>query len=688
MNHLINETSPYLLQHAHNPVNWYAWKPEAFERAISENKPILVSIGYSTCHWCHVMERESFENQDIADIMNENFICIKVDREERPDVDQIYMEACQIISGSGGWPLNCFLLPDGRPFFAGTYYPPQSAYGRPSWTQVLHNLSNAFKLKRDVVEQQANQLTDIIRNSDKNFVKNTEGGHLLKMDDETASVFNTAYLQNVFYALRERFDRVEGGFGGAPKFPSTMSIQFLMDYYFYTKNEEALAHAELSLMKMIQGGIYDQLGGGFARYATDREWLIPHFEKMLYDNALLITTLSDAYKLTKKDIYSETIEETLSFIQREMMAPEGGFYSAYDADSEGVEGKFYVWDKEEIESILGSEASLFCAFYDVTEEGNWEEKNILWRQRNYEIFAKENGLEVSFLKDTLRKSRKKLFEIREKRIKPGLDDKILLSWNTLMISAFARAYEALGTEGYHKVAVESLDFIFKNFKQSEGIGLYHTYKNGQAQYAGFLEDYAFLIEALIDVYGITFDKQYIEKAKQYADFTIENFFDESTNLFYFTSAKQKDILLRKKDLYDSATPSGNATMVRNLQRLGHFFDDKNYKSLNVNMLMSVEKALERYPSSLSKWAGSALALVFPPYEIAVVGMDAHSKSKDINMLFLPNKILMSSVEEDTAFPLLDGRSSDTEGGESLIYVCQNYACKIPVKTIEEMVKIL
>ena len=688
MNHLIHETSPYLLQHAHNPVNWYAWKPEAFERAISENKPIIVSIGYSTCHWCHVMERESFENQDIADIMNENFICIKVDREERPDVDQIYMEACQIISGSGGWPLNCFLLPDGRPFFAGTYYPPQSAYGRPSWTQVLHNLSNAFKLKRDVVEQQANQLTDIIRNSDKNFVKNTEGGHLLKMDDETASVFNTAYLQNVFYALRERFDRVEGGFGGAPKFPSTMSIQFLMDYYFYTKNEEALAHAELSLMKMIQGGIYDQLGGGFARYATDREWLIPHFEKMLYDNALLITTLSDAYKLTKKDIYSETIEETLSFIQREMMAPEGGFYSAYDADSEGVEGKFYVWDKEEIESILGSEASLFCAFYDVTEEGNWEEKNILWRQRNYEIFAKENGLEVSFLKDTLRKSRKKLFEIREKRIKPGLDDKILLSWNTLMISAFARAYEALGTEGYHKVAVESLDFIFKNFKQSEGIGLYHTYKNGQAQYAGFLEDYAFLIEALIDVYGITFDKQYIEKAKQYADFTIENFFDESTNLFYFTSAKQKDILLRKKDLYDSATPSGNATMVRNLQRLGHFFDDKNYKSLNVNMLMSVEKALERYPSSLSKWAGSALALVFPPYEIAVVGMDAHSKSKDINMLFLPNKILMSSVEEDTAFPLLDGRSSDTEGGESLIYVCQNYACKIPVKTIEEMVKIL
>ena len=688
MNHLIHETSPYLLQHAHNPVDWYAWKPEAFERAKAENKPILVSIGYSTCHWCHVMERESFENQDVADIMNQLFVCIKVDREERPDVDQIYMEACQIISGSGGWPLNCFLLPDGRPFFAGTYYPPESAYGRPSWIQVLHNLSNAFQQKRDVVEQQANQLTDIIRNSDKNYVKNTEGGHLLKVVGDSTSVFNVTYLENVFYALRERFDRVEGGFGGAPKFPSTMSIQFLMDYHFYTKNEEALAHAELSLIKMIQGGIYDQIGGGFARYATDREWLIPHFEKMLYDNALLITTLSDAYKLTKKDIYSETIEEMLTFILRDMTAPDGGFYSAYDADSEGVEGKFYVWGKTEIEAILCADAPLFCSFYDVSDEGNWEENNILWRQKSYLEFAKEQGIEVSALKDKLQKCREKLFEIREKRVKPGLDDKILLSWNALMISAFIRAYEAVGTEGYQKVAVDGLAFIFEKFKQKEGIGLYHTYKNGQAQYDGFLEDYAYLIEALLDVYGITFDKQYLEKAKQYADFTIENFFDESANLFYFTSEKQKDILLRKKDLYDSATPSGNATMVRNLQRLGHIFDNKTYHFLSINMLLSVEEAVERYPSSLSKWAGSALALVFPAYEIAVVGADAHSKSKDINALFLPNKILMSSVEEDTTFPLLLGRSGDTEGGQSLIYICQNYACKMPIQKVEDMQKTL
>ena len=447
MNHLIKETSPYLLQHANNPVDWYAWKPEAFARAKAEDKPILVSIGYSTCHWCHVMEHESFENQTVAAFMNAHFVCIKVDREERPDVDQIYMEACQIISGNGGWPLNCFLLPDGRPFFAGTYYPPTSAYGRPSWTQVLKNLSDAYVHKREIVEQQAEQLTDMIRNSDKNHVKNkdnTEGGNFQTFEGDVTNVFDRDYLNNAFYAMRERFDRVEGGWGGAPKFPSTMSIQFLLDYYFYTKNEEALAHAELSLQKMIQGGIYDQIGGGFARYATDRAWLIPHFEKMLYDNALLISVISDAYKLTKRDIYSETIEETLTFIQREMSHTEGGFFSAYDADSEGVEGKFYVWQKAEIEAALGEEAALFCEFYDVSEEGNWEENNILWRQKSYSEFVTEKGIDATILKEKLRICRKKLFDIREKRIKPGLDDKILLSWNALMISAFARGLRSSG----------------------------------------------------------------------------------------------------------------------------------------------------------------------------------------------------------------------------------------------------
>jgi uncharacterized protein len=693
MNKLINETSPYLLQHAHNPVDWYAWKPEAFERAKVEDKPILVSIGYSTCHWCHVMERESFEVVDTAAFMNAHFINIKVDREERPDVDQIYMEACQVISGGGGWPLNCFLTPDGRPFFAGTYYPPEPAYQRPSWLQLLTNMVNAFKTQRQVVEEQADKLTDIIRNADANFIKKgTSFENSLKNAENTEGPFSRDKLDNIYYALRERFDRADGGFGGAPKFPSTFCIQFLLDYYFYTQNEVALAHAELSLIKMIQGGIYDQLGGGFARYATDREWLIPHFEKMLYDNALILNNLCDVYKITKKDIYRETIEETLAFIEREMKAPpapqsgdlSGGFYSAYDADSEGVEGKFYVWQKKEIEAILGEDAALFCAFYDVTEEGNWEETNILWRHKSYEEFATASGINILDLKEKLKISRDKLFKIRDLRIKVGLDDKILLSWNALIISSYAKAYEALNTEGYKKIAVEGLGFIFNKFRKTE-LEFYHTYKEGKAQYDAFLEDYAYLIEAILDVYQITFEKRYIFEAKALADYVLDNFFDSNDNLFYFTSEKQTDIILRKKDLYDNATPSGNSTMVKNLQRLGVMLDDKKYKTLSVNMLQAVGDVIERYPSGFAKWASGFLSVVFPPYEIAIVGNNAFEKVLQINALFLPNKIVVASVEEDNTLPLLAGKANKDD---TYIYVCQDYACKMPAKTVNEMQNLL
>jgi uncharacterized protein len=692
MNKLINETSPYLLQHAHNPVEWQAWKPEAFEKAKAEDKPILVSIGYSTCHWCHVMERESFEVVDTAAFMNAHFINIKVDREERPDVDQIYMEACQVISGGGGWPLNCFLTPDGRPFFAGTYYPPEPAYQRPSWLQLLTNMVNAFNTQRQVVEEQADKLTDIIRNADANFIKKKpEFTQSLENLKNTEGVFTRDKLDNIYYALRERFDRADGGFGGAPKFPSTFCIQFLLDYYFYTKNEEALAHAELSLTKMIQGGIYDQLGGGFARYATDREWLIPHFEKMLYDNALILNNLCDVYKITKKDIYRETIEETLAFIEREMLNTEGGFYSAYDADSEGVEGKFYVWQKKEIEAVLGEDAALFCAFYDVTEEGNWEEKNILWRHKSYEEFAASSGMDILVLKEKLKISRDKLFKIRDLRIKVGLDDKILLSWNALIISSYAKAYEALNTcltdrqaEGYKKIAVEGLDFILKKFKKSDH-EFFHTYKNGHAQYDAFLEDYSYLIEAILDVYQITFEKRYIFEAKALADYVLDNFLDTNDNLFYFTSEKQTDIILRKKDLYDNATPSGNSSMAKNLLRIGILLDNEKYKTLSVNMLQAVGDVIERYPSGFAKWASGILSVVFPPYEIAVLGKNAFEKVLQINTLFLPNKIVVASVEEEDELPLLKGKNTE---GDAYIYVCQDYACKMPVKTVNEMQKIL
>ena len=448
-NQLCDETSPYLLQHAHNPVDWYAWKEAAFAKARAEDKPILVSIGYSTCHWCHVMERESFEDEQVAAFMNAHFVNIKVDREERPDVDQIYMEACQVISGGGGWPLNCFLTPDGRPFFAGTYYPPQPMYNRPSWLQILENLAVAFKTKRTVVEEQADKMTEIIRGSDeqliKRFTKKEGAGSTLEdfgSGLREIGLLNKSFLTTSYKGLERQFDREAGGFGGAPKFPGSMNLAWLLEYNHYTQEADAVEHALLSLDKMIMGGIYDQIGGGFSRYATDKFWLVPHFEKMLYDNALIVSVLADAYKITKHPLYQETIEETLGFVLREMTDPEGGFYSAYDADSEGVEGKYYVWTKEEVEAVLGPNAALFCSFYDVTSEGNWEEHSILHREACFEAFAENKGLNLDVLKQTMSDCRRKLYETRSGRIKPGLDDKILLSWNALMVSAFAKSHEA------------------------------------------------------------------------------------------------------------------------------------------------------------------------------------------------------------------------------------------------------
>ncbi|MGI9160077.1 MAG: thioredoxin domain-containing protein, partial [Saprospiraceae bacterium] len=539
MNHLQYETSPYLLQHAHNPVQWYAWKPEALEKARREQKPILVSIGYSTCHWCHVMERESFENPDIAAFMNEHFVNIKVDREERPDLDAIYMEACQILTGSGGWPLNCFLTPDGRPFYAGTYYPPRPAYNRPSWLQVLQHLSNAWESQREAVFEQAEKLLDHILRQDDILIG--------KPEQNPVSPFGPAgpggALETIFYQMRDRFDRLEGGFGGAPKFPSTMAIRYLLGYYWFSGREEALEHALLSLDKMIHGGIYDQLGGGFARYATDRAWLVPHFEKMLYDNALLVALLAETVKLLQSDAelahkhaaqletYRETLEETLDYIAREMMHPEGGFYAAQDADSEGVEGKFFVWEKEEIDAALGAESPLFCAFYGVTAEGNWEHRNILWRaQGDYGTYAAAQGLEVQELKKRLAACRGQLFRLRAGRVWPGLDDKLLLGWNALMVSGYAAAFTATGADAYQTAAQRALDFILVHFDDGTG-GLLHTWKAGKAQYAALLDDYALLIAALTDVYQIAFDPKYLSAAGRYTEFVFRHFSDPDTGVF-------------------------------------------------------------------------------------------------------------------------------------------------------------
>lgn len=505
-NRLAKESSPYLLQHAHNPVDWFPWGDEAFEKAKAEDKPILVSIGYSTCHWCHVMERESFEDETVAAFMNEYFINIKVDREERPDVDSIYMEAIQMINGGhGGWPLNCFLLPDGRPFFGGTYFPPRQAHGRASWMMVLNNIQTAYNKRRNEVLAQAEKIMSYIASSDSYFVSDLAGMAA------NENPFDLAYLEQTFNVLKQGFDSIDGGFGHAPKFPSVMPLLYCLNYHHYTANREAMEHLQLSLDAMIYGGIYDQIGGGFARYSVDKVWLAPHFEKMLYDNALLVSLLADSYKATGKTLYRETIEETLVWVEREMLSTEGGFYSALDADSEGVEGKFYVWSKEEVEHILGEEAALFCQFYDLSEEGNWEETNILRRLQSFAGFAKQHGIAEAELRTKMKAGRDKLLSARAGRIRPGLDDKILLAWNALMCTAYCKAYQATSTRHYRDIAEKNMAFLLEKFSNADG-SILHDYKNGKAKNNGFLDDYALLIEALLACYEISFDKKYLEKA--------------------------------------------------------------------------------------------------------------------------------------------------------------------------------
>ncbi|MCI5083106.1 MAG: thioredoxin domain-containing protein [Saprospiraceae bacterium] len=678
MNRLQYETSPYLLQHAHNPVDWYAWKPEAFERAKAENKPILVSIGYSTCHWCHVMERESFEDQFTADYMNKHFINIKVDREERPDIDQIYMEACQLISGSGGWPLNCFLTPDGRPFYAGTYYPPRPVHNRPSWQQIMEHLIDAYENRPQEVEAQANQLMDMIGRSSSNFLK--EPTIQLTAKNELREFYD-----QIFHNLMRRLDTEDGGFGGAPKFPATFALNFLMEYYYFTKEPRALEAVTFSVEKMIRGGIYDQIGGGFARYATDKAWLVPHFEKMLYDNALLVKLLSQLYKLTRKDLYKTTIEETLTFVKREMTSKEGGFYAALDADSEGVEGKFYVWQKPELEALLEEDEQWILDFYGVSLAGNWEGNNIFWRQKSLSDFAKARQLDESALRGQLPEIQAKLLEYRAQRVRPGTDDKILLDWNAMQCSAYAQAFQATGQQGYKEEAINNLQFLLTHFAKAGEEGLYHTYKNGQAQYDAFLDDYANLITALLDVYEISFDEAYLEKAQAYIEYVIKYFLDTESNLFYFTSAEQQDIILRKQEVYDSAVPSGNATMVHNLWKASIIFGKNDYQELAINMLKRLQETIGKYPSSFGVWASAMRYLTFPYSEIAVIGEQSLEKALQLGKQYMPNALIMQSASSKQEYPLL---ADKTAANGKNIFVCKNYSCQLPVESIKEALQLV
>ncbi len=680
MNHkhtnlLIQETSPYLLQHAHNPVEWRPWSPEALDIAQKEDKPIIVSIGYAACHWCHVMERESFENEETAKLMNENFINIKIDREERPDLDHIYMDAVQAMTGSGGWPLNVFLMPDGKPFYGGTYFPPVKAYNKNSWTEILNAVKDAYKQRKNELESQAENLTEHLKNSSafNSNIKNNE------------TIFSKNLIEILTGNLLKNGDTVWGGFGGAPKFPQTFSIQFLLRNYYFTNNEASLKQALLSLDKIIDGGIYDQIGGGIARYSTDEKWFAPHFEKMLYDNALLINVLAEAYQLTNLKQYKIKLEETLSFIKRELTDTNGAFFSAIDADSEGVEGKFYTWTKSEIETILEKDASIFCEYFGVIDDGNWESTNILSVNTPLVQFAEEKNLNTEWVNELLSKGKTKLLNNRKKRVRPLLDDKIILGWNCLMIIAYCKGYAATGIQEYKLTAVKNIHYLEKCFRNPNTNHWYHTYKDGIAKYPAFLDDYAFLINAYIHLQEITGNEQFLLSAKNLTTFVMDNFSDKESGIFYFTGIAQEDIILRKKEIYDGAIPSGNAIMANNFYYLSFIFDINEWKKYSINMLNHIQDSILKYPSSFGNWACFYQELVYGTPEIIMTGNYMENNLKELLFQYIPGKILQVSNVQKEGFSLLEGKNFLDD---IIIYVCKNKVCEKPVKYIHEIKSLL
>jgi len=679
-NRLANESSPYLLQHAHNPVNWYPWCAEALEKAKQEDKLILVSIGYSACHWCHVMEKESFEDVSTAYLMNQYFVCIKVDREERPDLDHFYMDALQAISGQGGWPLNMFLTPDGKPFYGGTYFPPQAMHQRISWKELLVQLHDAFIKRRNEIEEQANHLLDYLKKSNQVIPKKD-----VSFDIPTEEKFTKQQLEKIFQQLMASADTHEGGFGNAPKFPQTYSIQFLLRYYHFFGDPTALNHAILSLKKMMRGGIYDHVGGGFCRYSTDAQWKVPHFEKMAYDNALLLMVLTETFQITKDDEIKRVIYETVDFLIREMLGAEGGFYAALDADSEGVEGKFYVWSKEEFEAVVGEYSKTLCDYFNIKEDGNWEHVNILFTSQSIIEWANEQGISEAKAIGILSGVKKKLLNARESRIRPGLDDKIILGWNALLSNALFQAALVFNESSWMEVAEKNTQFLIKEFFDEFNHQWKHTYKNKVVKFPAFLDDLAYFIQLLLTAHQATASLSYLHQAKEIAEYVIEHFSDDENTYFYFTPDFHHDIMVRKIDLYDGATPSGNSIMAYNLMSLGIMFDQKAWKERAHKMLEGLETTLLRYPTSFGKWGNLFIELHKGIGELAVLGIDALVVSKGIYADFLPNKVVVISDKSNDTIPLLIGRSAEEN---TKFFVCRDFACLAPVGEAQEAIRLL
>ena len=674
-NRLANETSPYLLQHKDNPVEWYPWGEEALKRAREEDKPILLSVGYSACHWCHVMERESFEDEATARIMNEHFVSIKVDREERPDIDSIYMSAVQALTRGGGWPMTVFLTPDGAPFYGGTYFPPVPSRGMPSFQQVLLSLADAYENRRDEVSRSAESVRE--------YLQTTTGAALPK------TAVGPELLDKAAESLMSELDRRFGGFGGAPKFPQAMNLEVLLRHYHRTGDRAALSGVEDTLRAMANGGIYDQLGGGFARYSVDQYWLVPHFEKMLYDNALLSRIYLEAYQATGEEFYKRIAEETLDYVVRDMTSPEGGFYSAEDADSEGEEGKFYVWTPEEIRGVLTTEeATIAERYWDVTARGNFEGKNILYVPRPPEAVAAEFGISPEELWERIREIRSKLFAAREHRVRPGRDEKILAAWNGLMLRSFALAARVLKREDYREVAERNAAFLLDELRVDGR--LRRSYKDGQARFNGYLEDHAMVADGLVTLYEATFQTRWLVEAASLADAVLDLFWDEGSELFYDTPADHEELVTRPRDVYDSAAPSGTSVATDVLLRLSLLLDRDDYRARAEAVLDSLSGGMERLPGAFGRLLAALDFHLSRAREVVIVGdlasPDTQALVDVVYDSYLPNKVVAGRDPEDeeaAAFvPLLADRP--TRDGRPTAYVCEGYACKNPTTDPEEL----
>ena len=666
-NRLAQASSPYLRGHADNPVDWYEWGTEAIEKAKEEDKPIIISVGYASCHWCHVMERESFMDSSVAAIMNRDFISVKIDREERPDIDKIYMNAAQLLTGSGGWPLNAVALPNGKPFFAGTYFPPEE------WKNILTQIAKVYKQDKESLVETANALTEGIKGTNS----------LSDLGVPKNEISEAEYL-SVIEAWEPRFDREKGGYQGEQKFPLPVNWDALLQHYYLTGNEEVLEMVKTTLDNMARGGIYDQLGGGFSRYTTDPEWLIPHFEKMLYDNAQLISLYSKAYKVIPSEEYKEVIEESIGFVERELSNNEGGFYSSLNADTDGEEGKYYVWSIDELRNTLNSsELELVTNYYNIELYGNWEKgKNILHRRSSPEEFSREESISYNELRSSLQNSKEKLLKERQRRNKPTVDDKSLTSWNALMVNAYLNAFLALGNPEYLESAIKTADFLDDKMLNSDD-SLWRTYKDGESRINAFLDDYALLSQAFINLYQVTFDIKWLRKAQKITDYAIQNFQDEESGMFYYTSSDHNHLIARKIELDDNVIPSSNSVMAKNLFALGTLLENGKYLTMSEEMLGQMYDLVMEDPSFYSNWTKLMGTKAFGGYEIAIVGKNAHQKNFTIQREYLPTSIFMGGEKEN--LPLLKSKILE---GETLIYVCQNKTCKYPVSLAEEAIDII